>query len=206
MIIAILLWINQVAHNIKMTNPKSKIIAIGIILLIISCKTYTIPADSFRSQMINANSENMKVVEINNPLTFGKITYSSNNIKSLVVIDKNGNVGFYSWNFSISADKEFLFGIGRNINEIMQMQSELAELNKNKDILFSVISHDLRNPFQSLIGLSELLLDAKDIEDKEYPIYQASEKVEKAYKKDMKNKKNSELVEGSLEEYFANEK
>ena len=75
----------------KMTNPKSKIIAIGILLLIISCKTYTIPADSFRSQMINANSENMKVVEINNPLTFGKITYSSNNIKSLVVIDKNGN-------------------------------------------------------------------------------------------------------------------
>jgi len=49
-------------------------------------------------------------------------------------------------------------------------------------------------------------LIAKDIEDKEYPVYQASEKVEKAYKKAMKNKKKSILVEGSLEDYFANAK
>ena len=74
-----------------MKKMKSKIIAIAILLLIISCKTYTIPTDSFRNQMINANSGNMKKVEINNPLTFGKLTYSANNIKSLIVIDKNGN-------------------------------------------------------------------------------------------------------------------
>jgi len=73
--------------------------------------------------------------------------------------NKENMVGFYSWNFSVSADKKYLFGIGRDINEIMQMQSELAELNKNKDKLFSLISHDLRSPFNSLLGYSKMLLD-----------------------------------------------
>ena len=49
-------------------------------------------------------------------------------------------------------------------------------------------------------------LIAKDIEDKEYPVYQASEKVERAYKKAIKNKNKSVLLEGSLEDYFANAK
>ncbi|PKQ62001.1 hypothetical protein BZG02_13760 [Labilibaculum filiforme] len=36
---------------------------------------------------------------------------------------------------------------------------KLAQINQTKDKLFSVISHDLRNPFNSLIGFSELLLE-----------------------------------------------
>lgn len=60
------------------------------------------------------------------------------------------------------------------------------------------------NKFGMTSGAYIKYLIAKDIEDKEYPVYQASEKVEKAYKKAMKNKKKSVIIEGSLEDYFAN--
>jgi len=41
--------------------------------------------------MIEAKTENLKEVEINNPLFYYNIQYSSNDIESLIVIDKNGN-------------------------------------------------------------------------------------------------------------------
>jgi hypothetical protein len=68
----------------------SKIIGIGVLLLCFSCSTHTIPMDNFRNQMINAKSKNMKDIEINNPLFYKNIKYSSNNIERLVVLDKKG--------------------------------------------------------------------------------------------------------------------
>lgn len=41
--------------------------------------------------------------------------------------------------------------------ELLKQKNDLDELNKTKDKLFSILSHDLRSPFNSIIGYSELL-------------------------------------------------
>ncbi len=42
---------------------------------------------------------------------------------------------------------------------IQQDKLKLEELNVTKDKLFSIIAHDLRSPFNSILGLSELLIE-----------------------------------------------
>jgi PAS domain S-box-containing protein len=60
-------------------------------------------------------------------------------------------------------------GIARDISEkklasqkLEQINKELQEMNASKDKFYSIIAHDLKNPFNSLIGFSELLLEDFD--------------------------------------------
>jgi two-component system sensor histidine kinase/response regulator len=52
-------------------------------------------------------------------------------------------------------------------DELEKQKKELVSLNNTKDKFFSIIGHDLKNPFSTVIGLSELLLDDFDSFDKE---------------------------------------
>jgi len=48
---------------------------------------------------------------------------------------------------------------------LKESESCLQQLNSTKDKLFSIIAHDLRSPIGNILGLSELLIDSKQISD-----------------------------------------
>ena len=75
--------------TIQLKNTKLTFLGILLIVFVSSCKSYTIPVDSFIEQMKNTNSK-IKDVEINNPLIQGRIKYSANSINKIIVLDKTG--------------------------------------------------------------------------------------------------------------------
>lgn len=70
-------------------------------------------------------------------------------------------------------------------DKVAQRTSELENSNKSKDQLFSIIAHDLKSPFNSLLGLTELLSDSFESltndEKKEFIKY-TKESVETLYR------------------------
>lgn len=61
-----------------------------------------------------------------------------------------------------------------NNRELKEQTTKLNEINATKDKLFSIIAHDLRNPFNSIIGFSELLkTEINDLKQNEIVEYAA---------------------------------
>ncbi len=63
-------------------------------------------------------------------------------------------------------------GIVTDISELKEVESKLVKsqeslqiLNKSKDRFISIISHDLRAPFTSILGFAEILLNETDLTD-----------------------------------------
>jgi len=51
--------------------------------------------------------------------------------------------------------------------KLQKYNSELTELNQSKDKFFSIVAHDLRSPFQGMLGFTDLILDELETLSKE---------------------------------------
>ncbi|GAB4288046.1 MAG: hypothetical protein Kow0098_05340 [Ignavibacteriaceae bacterium] len=71
-----------------------------------------------------------------------------------------------------------LFGVVIDITEIKKSEAtlrnqvkELSDLNSTKDSFISLLSHDLRAPFTSILGFSEILMNESSLSEKEKKEY-----------------------------------
>jgi len=84
---------------------------------------------------------------------------------------KNGEIFPIEINFNKSKyyDRDVIIAIGRDLTESKKVEKELTRYNKeliesnvSKDKFFGILAHDLKNPFQGLLGFIDLLYEDLD--------------------------------------------
>lgn len=92
------------------------------------------------------------------------------------IIDKLGNVIWIDNKITVIRDAkgkiQKVFGIISDVThakrteaELKKSAADLKELNETKDRFISIVSHDLRTPFTSIIGFTDILLNEKNLEE-----------------------------------------
>ncbi len=88
-----------------------------------------------------------------------------------VLNDEREIVRFITIDSDITAMKNAQIMINKQKEEIEAQRDELQKLNNTKDKFLSIIAHDLKNPFHSILGFSELLAKNTGIEEEKKATY-----------------------------------
>ncbi len=94
------------------------------------------------------------------------------NEETLTIGDKTRTISTRKSRFVDKKGEKYLVGAIRDMTEQKKAEQDLKEseakfraLNDTKDKLFSIIGHDLRNPFNNILVLSDLLTDSLKTKD-----------------------------------------
>jgi len=98
------------------------------------------------------------IIEINlaeKILDYSKEAFSTNRVQ-VFEYDRTAksDIDYFEVRVVNNSKNEFIVII-KDITEMKRIQMELRELNTSKDKFFTIIAHDLRSPFNSLLGLTE---------------------------------------------------
>jgi PAS domain S-box-containing protein len=94
------------------------------------------------------------------------------------IINKHGNIVWVRTKINVIRNSDGIilkiYGLVSNISlskkaeeELHNSTENLIRLNETKDKFISIISHDLRTPFNSILGFTELLIENKDLKEEE---------------------------------------
>lgn len=116
----------------------------------------------------------LKHVERNDDLRqFNSIIHTKDNNEKII----DTNYSFYNFR-----GKKLIQVIGIDITDrriaelaLEEREKELSRLNDTKNLFFSIIGHDLKSPFNSILGFADLLMENYDeldtVEQKQYIAY-----------------------------------
>ncbi len=82
---------------------------------------------------------------------------------------KNGQESYKYW-ASFELSDNLRIWVGHDVTTLKLTEQKMSALNATKDKFFSIIAHDLRNPFNALITLSSYLVEAIETDNKDEAI------------------------------------
>ncbi len=103
-----------------------------------------------------------------------KLINNDSSYMEIECVTKNGKEIICEINIKRLHNNNYSYGVVRDITirknaeqKLLEYKENLEQLNVTKDKLFGIIAHDLKNPFNVIIGFSELILKNIEIYSKE---------------------------------------